>query len=266
MEYKQVWRFYVSRPENDSPGQKIQFEPDEVHFANAVLRLAPNEQVELADGDGWTARAVLSRVDKKVVLAEIVESKMHSEPQRKLAAIVGITKPGALDEVVQACVEAGIQTLVLFKGDKTSSRQEMKTEKIEKQIREICRITKSPWCLKLQVVDSLRSAMQTAADGFSMEQFFVCDERPANGSLSHEVQTRLLVNAALVSTRVNLAFLVGPEASFSQSEYEYLMDGNFSGQTEFVSLGARILRTPAAVAAAAFVLSAIAESGISGKN
>ena len=63
--------------------------------------------------------------------------------------MVGITKPGALDEVVQACVEAGVSDLILFKGDRSTSKQEVKIDKISKQIRELSRITKAPWVMQI---------------------------------------------------------------------------------------------------------------------
>ena len=262
MEYKQVWRFYVHRPEDDSVGQVVQFDPDEMHFAQAVLRLSPGELVELADGNGWTARAVLKRVDKKAVQAELGESRIHPHPPRKIVSVVGITKPGALDEVVQACVESGVHTLIFFKAEKTSSRQELKLEKIERQIREACRITKSPWSLRLRVVDSLAAALQSVKADFSASSFFVCDERPANAAQNIEDSQHLL-SAAVNATINDLAFVVGPEASFSASEYDFLINGEFSTRISFVSLGPRILRTPAAVASAAYVLSALVDSGMS---
>jgi|1048.fasta_scaffold21984_3 16S rRNA (uracil1498-N3)-methyltransferase len=262
MEYKQVWRFYVQRPENDSVGQEVHLDSDEVHFAHAVLRLSPGEKVELADGNGWTSRAFLKRVDKKAVLAELGESNLHSPLPRKIAAVVGITKPGALDEVVQACVESGIHTLILFRADKTTSRQELKSDKIERQIREACRITKSPWFLKLRIVDSLSAALQMVEVDFSGCSFFICDERPANAVQKIE-STEHLLTSVMNSKKGDLAFVVGPEASFSSSEYDFLINGEFSKRIHFVSLGPRILRTPAAVASAAYVLSALVDSGVS---
>ncbi|MEY3900901.1 MAG: hypothetical protein RL189_207 [Pseudomonadota bacterium] len=261
MEYKQVWRFYVDRKSQDLvAGQAVQLSPDEAHYAAAVLRLAAGEQVELADGDGWTARAVLERVEKKGVIATLHECTQHPAPARRVVALVGITKPGALDEIIQVCVEAGVAELVLCKADKTTSRQEIKLEKVIRQIGEICRITKSPWSMRITCAESFAAAMQKAREQYTFSKLLICDERPAHAAEWASQNTPHLLQESGAFTSGDLLFAVGPEASFSAAEYEYFLSEESAGRAGFVSLGPRILRTPAAVAAAAYLLSACVES------
>lgn len=267
MEYKQVWRFYVDRGGREFvAGQTVQLSPDEAHYAAAVLRLAAGEQVELADGAGWTAKAELERVDKKGVSAVIQRCLSHPTPARRVVAIVGVTKPGALDEIIQVCVEAGVAELILCKADKTTSRQDIKLEKVIRQVSEICRITKSPWSMRVVCVESFSSAFQKVRQNYSFSKVLICDERPAHSADWVSEGTSHLFQESGSSPNGDLIFAVGPEASFSAGEYEFFLNEESAGRACFVSLGPRILRTPAAVAAAAYLLSACVDSNILSVN
>jgi RsmE family RNA methyltransferase len=281
-EYKQVWRFYVDRTTEMSSGTVIGLDSDEAHFAFAVLRLAVGEDIELADGYGRIARATLVRVDKKTVEARIEHSRREPINIRRVFAIVGLTKPGALDEVVQSCVESGVLHIILFKGKRSTSKQEVRPDKLTKQIRELCRVTKAAWLPQVSVVDSLQHALERARvdSGHSDVQIFACDERPSHRLVTGiknnlESQLRLnspsnsettttetphLLSIALKSIAKDFYFVVGPEASFSTDEYDVLLNEEKFGHLNFVTLGPRILRTPAAVSAAANMLSGVIES------
>lgn len=265
MEYKQIWRFYCDKPVNfEQPGTVVELPSDEAHYAFLVLRLTVGEQVELADGRGWTALATLIQIDKKSVRAELQSSHVATEIEHKLIALVGVTKPSALDEVIQNCTEAGVHTLILFKGERTTSKQEVKLDKIAKQVRELCRITKSPHSMQVQLVDSLTAGLSVLERIFPSSRLFVCDERPAHiADLSQSTQpqsTQHLLTAIEQDFSKSVAFVVGPEASFSLREYERLNAEEASGRARYVTLGPRILRTPAAVAAASYVLSSVFDS------
>lgn|GEM_PF-714090 len=260
-EYKQLWRFYINRNGAATlAGKKIFLDDDESRLASQVLRLDVGEDVELADGLGWTARGVISVLQKKSVEVEVQSETHWDKPVFSRVAIVGLPKPGALDEVVQAAVDSGLEHLIFFRGERSTSRQEFKTEKIHRQVFELSRITKSPWNLAVHFSDGLAAALEKAG---SLTQgsrlcFFVCDERPVHAhstaSNSH------LLDLLLHSPSCSWACVVGPEASFSAREYELLDKQSENGNLNFVGLGQRILRTPAAVAAAAWLMAGCRES------
>lgn len=260
MEYKQIWRFYIDRNDEEVLKKSIELSEDEAHFAYSVLRLKTGDEVELADGHGWTGHGLLTRVDKKVVSVVIEKEILTQKKEKNLVALVGITKPGALDEVVQVCVESGVDHLFLFKGDRTSSKQEIKIEKLTKQIREFCRITKSPWCLRVSLVNSLQAAVLAARDEYRFSKLLVCDERPSHDASSLQDKRQLFREAQSLSGS-NVGYIVGPEASFSSAEYQFLNDEEKNERAVYVSLGPRILRTPAAVAAASYLLIGVIEAG-----
>jgi RsmE family RNA methyltransferase len=173
---------------------------------------------------------------------------------------VGVTKPGALDEIIQVCVEAGVAELILCKADKTTSRQEIKLEKVMRQVGEICRITKSPWSMRVVCAESFLSAFEKVHGQYNVNKVLICDERPAHTLERVSENTTHLLEESRAFAAGDLLFAVGPEASFSSVEYEFFLKEERAGRAKFVSLGPRILRTPAAVAAAAYLLSACVES------
>lgn len=260
-EYKQVWRFYV--PHDRSLGgahSHVQLSEDESHLASQVLRLKEGEVVELADGCGWTASGPIISIRKKLVEVLIESESLDNKWRFGRFAIVGLPKPGALDEVVQACVESGIELLVFFRGERSTSKQEFKGEKLRKQVAELTRITKSPWNLQVVFSENISLAVERCIQIAASEvlELFVCDERPIHSEL--QTGSRHLLECLRNSKNRSWACVVGPEASFSQREYDFLSDEATVRPVEFVSLGPRILRTPAAVAAATWLMSALAES------
>lgn len=260
MEFKQVWRFYTERlSEGAEVPATLELPAEESHFAHSVLRLSEGEQIELADGKGWLAQARLVRSGKKSVAAEVESFKFFPRTENRIVALVGMTKPGALEEIVQVSVEAGVSELIFYKGDRTTSKQDLKIDKLTKQIREISRITKSPWLMNVCCQENLASALNYARQISRFDRLLVCDERPAH--LKEDFgSTRHLLLEGLKSSSGDVAFAVGPESSFSRGEYELFASEERRGTACFVSLGPRILRTPAAVASAAYVLAGVHES------
>ena len=241
-------------------GETLSLNPEESHLATQVLRLKEGEMVELADGFGWTAYGQIMLAKKRQLEVAIHDQSFIARPRYLKMLIVGLPKPGALDEAVQAAVDSGADQLILFKADRTSSRQEFRLEKMRKQISEMTRITKSPWCLDISHAESIEAAIRQSQMKSMPEQLalFVCDERPA-----HEpgaVSTPHLFQAMSQELSCGWACIIGPESSFSVREYEYFATLEQAQKLKFVSLGPRILRTPAAVASAAWMMASLRES------
>lgn len=263
-EYKQLWRFYVVSPEDGQPGFSsgvLSLDEEESRFASSVLRLKEGELVEIADGRGWIGQGRISLIRKKNIDIALENKRFYERKDRLRLAVVGLPKPGALDEVVQNCVEAGIDELIFFRADKSTTKQEFKPDKLKKQIAELSRISKSPWLMEVSLAPGLAQAIEKCEQLNSHQtiDFFVCDERPAHGD--GRLSSRHLLRALENSKSQSWASVIGPEASFSLAEYELLERLVAEKRSEFVGLGPRILRTPAAVAAASWLMACFAEAG-----
>lgn len=233
--------------------------PEESHLAIQVLRLKEGEIVELADGFGWTAFGHITLAKKRQIEVTISEQFFTARPRFLKAMIVGLPKPGALDEAVQAAVDAGVDQLVFFKADRTTSRQEFRAEKIRKQIFEMTRITKSAWCLDFSYEESIEAAIEQCQLKLAPEKLalFVCDERPLHepsGPQSHH-----LFQCLSHTPSMGWACIIGPEASFSAREYDFFLTLEQAQQLQFATLGPRILRTPSAVSASAWMMASLRE-------
>jgi len=121
-------RFYC---ESIKEGQ-VQLKPDQAHHLASVLRLAAGERVELFDGKGTVAQAVIKDVSRKTVTLQV--DKIRSEPARRTGRIViaaSIPKAQRFDWLVTKCTELGVdhiaavifeRTVKLAKGISTSDR------------------------------------------------------------------------------------------------------------------------------------------------
>lgn len=259
-EYKQVWRFYCQRSEPSTQiGECIVLDSEESHLALQVLRLKEGELIEIADGFGWTALAQIASVRKRQIEALVQQQSLSPRQKFLRILVVGLTKPGALDESVQAAVEAGADHLIVFKGDRSSSKQEFKTEKIRRQVLEMTRITKSPWCLDVSYEENLESALRQCLLKVIPEKLalFVCDERPVHESSM--LPSLHLLRCLSAKSMLSWACVIGPESSFSSREYDVLNKFGHEHPLDFVGLGPRILRTPAAVSAAAWMMASLSE-------
>lgn len=259
--YKQIWRLYCERNHPSSVvGETLALSPEESHLATQVLRLKEGEMVELADGFGWTAYGQIMLAKKRQLEVAIHDQSFTARPRFLKMLVVGLPKPGALDEAVQSAVDSGADQLIFFKADRTTSKQEFRIEKLRKQVFEMTRITKAAWCLDISYEESLEAAIRQCQLKSMPEQLtlFVCDERPAHEA--HPTPTQHLLQALKEQLLSGWACIIGPESSFSAREYEHFAVLEQNEKLEFVSLGPRILRTPAAVASAAWMMASLRES------
>lgn len=111
---------------------QVQLEPDQAHHLANVLRLSAGEGVELFDGKGTLAQAVITDITRKAVTLEVKE--IHSEPARTSGRIIiaaSISKAQRFEWLVTKCTELGVdhiaavvfgRTVKLAKGTSTTQR------------------------------------------------------------------------------------------------------------------------------------------------
>lgn len=89
-------------------GDQVTLGERDRHHLATVLRLRPGAQVELADGAGTWAPAVLT--DDGAVLGAAAVSRPRPSPALRVAQ--GLPKGRKLDEVIRVCTELGADTVV----------------------------------------------------------------------------------------------------------------------------------------------------------
>ena len=110
----------------------VRLTPDQAHHLVNVLRLTAGGRVELFDGKGALAQAVITDITRKAVTLQV--DKIHSEPARTRGRIViaaSIAKGQRFDWLITKCTELGVdhiaavifeRTVKLAKGISTSER------------------------------------------------------------------------------------------------------------------------------------------------
>ncbi len=105
-------RFFLSPDDVLCAGAEVALPAAEAHHARRVLRLRAGARVELADGAGRVARAVLAASDRDAVVARI--ETVDEAPRSGPALAVAFAPPKGKRQAatVEALVELGVDTLI----------------------------------------------------------------------------------------------------------------------------------------------------------
>jgi 16S rRNA (uracil1498-N3)-methyltransferase len=228
-------------------GQHLALPAPERHHLTRVLRLGPGARIELADGRGATAQAVI--LDGGVEIA----SPVHREARRtpRLSVAQALPKGRKLDEVVRQVTELGADEVVPVQAERSVARPPSeRVGKLRTRARSVARAaaeqSRSPW----------RTSVAPLTDTTSLAAL-VADATPpgARGALlvAHLDAPALPVVLASLAPLDAVTIAIGPEGGWSDAEVAALRaDG-----AVVVGLGGTVLRTEHAGAAALAVAGAV---------
>jgi len=228
-----VSRLYVAAALN--AGMRLELDGDSGHYVRDVLRLKPEQNIVLFNGQGGEYLCRLAEVSRKSVRVEI-EKYLERDVESPLAVRLGmgISRGDRMDWSVQKAVELGVSQLtplvtercvIKFDDDKKQQRllhwRQIVIHAAEQSGRarlpELCEIADLPaWASRQQ---GLRVFLDPYAE-------------------------QALSNLKLETPLITL--LSGPEGGFSERERQSAKAAGFIP----VRMGARILRTETAVLAA----------------
>lgn len=227
-----VSRFYL--PANLQPGQRLTLPKDQAHYALTVLRLKHERPVEVFDGKGTQASAVLLHTSRRTadILIESVDIPDTESPLQTIL-LQGISKGDRMDFTIQKCVELGITAIqplwtehcdVKLTGDKLDKKlqhwQDIAINACEQSNRNVI-----PKILPTQDLNTWLEAQHTLT-GWVLDPY-------ASQSLKNLEQPDI---------SRPLYFLVGPEGGLTEDE---VRNAYAKGMTP-ITLGPRILRTETA--------------------
>jgi 16S rRNA (uracil1498-N3)-methyltransferase len=227
-------RFFISPEQFDRPEPVISG-PDVRHITK-VLRLGPGDAVELLDGAGRAACAVIASMGGDVVVCRKEEVfSPGGEPPVDVVLVQGLAKGDKMDYIIQKSTELGVsgiiplvcrRSVVRLEGEKKGSRQ-ARWQRVALEASKQCRRPRVP-----QVHPPVE--MAEALGGI---------HRGALAILPWEGERSLGLKEALPrQTPEKIYIFVGPEGGFEEYEVE---EARRSGVAA-VSLGPRILRTETA--------------------
>lgn len=232
-------RFFVGKIE-----QTTTLEDEEFEHAKNVLRIGVGAEVILLDNSGKEYTAVVTQVEKKHMLLQVVrEESGGREAATDVCLLFGYLKNADKNEfIVQKAVELGVKKIVVFSSAYSSAYMNAnKLERLNKVSKEAAKQCLRSIAPNVEYCDTLEKALESA-DGYK-NKLFAC-----------EFATESKCDVA--NLQGSTAIVIGSEGGFSREEEEYASRKGFAS----VTLGKRILRAEtAAVALTSVVMFSLGE-------
>jgi 16S rRNA (uracil1498-N3)-methyltransferase len=224
-----------------SEGEAYSLTDGEFHHLFRVVRARCNDEVEVVNGKGVLARAVITDIAKDRAKLTITQ-RLHVQPfQQQLILVQGLPKLNRLDFILEKGTELGVDQFILFPGE-LSIKKEFSPHQQERA--RAITIAAMKQCGRLflpQVV--LRPPLDEWEDPVPGRLFYgdTNPDAPLFEKVWREGRTDLFP----------LMFVVGPESGLSQNEEEKLKSLGADG----VKIHSNILRTDTASLAALSLMS-----------
>ncbi len=234
-------RFFVDKIE-----ETAELIGEEFEHAKNVLRIGVGAEVILLDNSGTEYTAVVSAVEKKRMLLNVVRAELGDrEALADVCLLFGYLKNADKNEfIVQKAVELGVKKIATFSSEYSSAYMNVnKLERLNKVSKESAKQCLRSIAPEIVHFDTLEKAL-ASVDGYA-HKLFACE-------FATESQTDVS------SLTGSVAIVIGSEGGFSRAEEELASKKGFSS----VTLGKRILRAEtAAVALTSVVMFSLGELG-----
>lgn len=227
-------RFFISPEQFDSPRPTVSG-PDVRHITK-VLRLGAGDSIDLLDGAGRAAVAVIEHFGKDGIVCRKTEHfSPGGEPPIDVFLVQGLAKGEKMEYVIQKSTELGVsgiiplvskRSVVRLDGEKKASRQS-RWQRVALEASKQCRRARIPEVFPPREMGEVLRGIPPGALSI----------------LPWEGEKSLSLKDALPEEKPGRLYIfVGPEGGFEDSEVE---EARGSGVVT-VSLGPRILRTETA--------------------
>ncbi len=228
-------RFFVS-PEAVN-GDRITLIGEDAAHITKVLRLKPDEHIEICNGQGRDYLCTVLSTNRNGAQCRIVASRPSTGENTNLAVHLyqGLPKGTKLDSIVQKSVELGAVAVTPFQ----SSRCVAKIKNDNKKMLRYNRIAYEA------AKQSKRGVVPRVSATLSFEDALVAAATNALVFIAYELETEATVKSILAEYTAlpeTVAVLIGPEGGFTEEEIKIARGAG----AKPVTLGKRILRTETA--------------------
>ncbi|HEY9178142.1 MAG TPA: RsmE family RNA methyltransferase [Flavipsychrobacter sp.] len=218
-------------------GTELDLHDDTAKHVVQVLRMHTGDGIDLTDGRGAHARAVIAGVQKKQCKVMINEVHMHERRQVPLHMAITFTKNSSRNEwILEKVTELGITTIIPLQ-TKRSEREKFRYDRWHNIL--VAAMIQSqqyflPELQELTSLDKMVSALEDVEQKLVAHCMDAEPRQPINGAMQKDKETLLLI---------------GPEGDFTDEEVNMLTSKGYKG----ISMGTNRLRTEtAAVTACAY--------------
>lgn len=217
-------------------GNEVQLQEDTAKHVVQVLRMQQGDAIDLTDGKGRHAHAVISYTNKKACKVMLHDVHMHKRNRVQLHLAVAFTKNSSRNEwILEKVTELGITSIIPLQTTR-SEREKFRYDRWQNILASAMMQSKQyflPELKELTPIDRLVSEFQTAEQKI-VAHCIDTERQPISEAMRKDKETLLLI---------------GPEGDFTEEEVKNLTSKGFIG----ISMGRNRLRTEtAAVTACAF--------------
>lgn len=105
-------RFFV-KPEDIQNKYIYLTDKQDLHHMKKVLRMSAGDEMDISDGSAWEYHVEIESLDEKeAVLLILDKQKFAREPELLVTLYQGIPKASKMEEIIQRCVELGVNSIV----------------------------------------------------------------------------------------------------------------------------------------------------------
>ncbi|MBQ9788566.1 MAG: 16S rRNA (uracil(1498)-N(3))-methyltransferase [Lentisphaeria bacterium] len=203
-------------------GEFVSLERTESDHLFKTLRGRVGEQVMLLDGNGTTAIAEI--MEKREL--KILTVTLHEKPSKDIFLFIAAPRKQKLDQIFKQATELGVTAIAIIRCEYSVALPEG-SSRWDAMLLEACKQSNNPFLPQVLPVMKFQEAID-----------FV-EKNSMLGVFGDMVDNQ---TALSVSDCEKIAFFVGPEGGFSDSELALMRSKNFCG----LNLGPYILRSETA--------------------
>lgn len=210
----------------------IVLEGVEHRHLSQVMRQKSGDTVEVVNGKGMLAEALITGTDKRQTRLRVVACEEQAPPAREIILAQALPLMNRLDTIIEKCTELGAGRFWLFAGER-SERKSLSGHQLERLKGITIAALKQSGRLWLPLIELLPPIKEWGPNSYTI----------LYGDLN--------AKETLTGAKENSILIIGPESGLSPNEIEILKKRGAKG----VSLHANILRTDTAAIAGMALLS-----------
>lgn len=211
----------------------------EAHHLINVVRAQLGDEIEVFNGTGKYAAAVIREITKKQVKFEIGQIHYDPEPEQKLILAVAPPKGDRLTMLIEKATELGVSEVHLISTARTIVQpREGKLNRLEKIMISACKQSRRNHLMKIVELNKWSDFVQENRNDYQ----FLAD--PGGVNLPPQFSRNQ------IEQNWTVCVAIGPEGGFTPDEIELAMNHGY----QKVSLGTYILRVETAAISAAALL------------
>ena len=191
----------------------------QIHHLAKVLRLKPNDPVELFDGCGFMANGTIGEIGKAYIYFQVGDISLVQNPYQKLyQSIIPYIKKENLIYSLQKLIELGVNSILIYRPDNLDQSLAKKdlsklNLRLEEAIISACEQSGCNHFPSIDYFDGLKKCLQSRKVNSDFDGLFVLDTIANQFIKDHEV---LSLNS--------ISIITGPESGFSAAEREIMSE------------------------------------------